>query len=86
MTWTLIDYVGVTGAALTTLGWLPQTVKTVRSRDTRAISLPFTAMMASGVVLWLIYGLALGDVPLIGSNSVSLTLVLTILAMKLRYG
>jgi MtN3 and saliva related transmembrane protein len=38
------------------------------------------------VVLWLIYGLAIGDWPLIGSNAVTLTLMAPILAMKLRYG
>ena len=86
MTWTLIDVVGVTGATLTTLCWLPQAVKIIRDRDTHAISLPFTAMMAAGIALWLVYGLALGDWPLIGSNIVSLALVLTILALKLRHG
>jgi MtN3 and saliva related transmembrane protein len=37
-------------------------------------------------VLWLIYGLAIGDWPLIGSNAVTLALMLPIVAMKLRYG
>jgi MtN3 and saliva related transmembrane protein len=37
-------------------------------------------------VLWLIYGLTIGDWPLIGSNAVTLALMLPIVAMKLRYG
>jgi len=42
--------------------------------------------IANAIVLWLIYGLAIGDGPLIGANAVTLALVATILAMKLRYG
>ncbi len=82
----LIDFVGGTGAALTTLCWLPQMLKVIREKETRALSLPATAAFTLGVVLWLIYGVAIGDWPLIGSNAVTLTLMAPILAMKLRYG
>ena len=82
----LIDAIGATGAALTTLCWLPQALKVIREKETRALSLPATAAFTLGVVLWLIYGLAIGDWPLIGSNAVTLALMAVILAMKLRYG
>jgi MtN3 and saliva related transmembrane protein len=82
----LIDIIGATGATLTTLCWLPQAVKVIREKETRAISLPATAAFTLGVVLWLIYGLAIGDGPLIGSNAVTLVLMMVILSMKLRYG
>ncbi len=68
----LINIVGVTGATLTTLCWLPQALKVIREKETRALSLPATAAFTLGVVLWLIYGLAIGDWPLIGSNAVTL--------------
>jgi MtN3 and saliva related transmembrane protein len=38
------------------------------------------------VALWLIYGLGIGDWPLIGSSAVTVILMSSILAMKLRYG
>jgi len=82
----LIDVVGATGAALTTLCWLPQAIKVIREKETRALSLPATAAFTLGVVLWLIYGLAIGDWPLIGYNAVTLALMSVILTMKLRYG
>lgn len=82
----LIDAVGATGAALTTLCWLPQAMKVIREKETCALSLPAIATFTLGVVLWLIYGLAIGDWPLIGSNAVTLALMLPIVAMKLRYG
>jgi len=82
----LIDVIGAGGAALTTLCWLPQALKVVREKETRALSLPATAAFTLGVGLWLIYGLAINDWPLIGSNAITLALMAVILAMKLRYG
>jgi MtN3 and saliva related transmembrane protein len=82
----LFDAIGIAGAVLTTLCWLPQALKVIREKETRALSLPATAAFTAGIVLWLVYGLAIGDWPLIGSNAVTLTLMAPILAMKLRYG
>ena len=82
----LIDAIGGTGAVLTTLCWLPQALKVIREKETRALSLPATGAFTAGVALWLIYGIAISDWPLIGSNAVTLTLMMPILAMKLRHG
>jgi MtN3 and saliva related transmembrane protein len=82
----LIDIIGVAGAVLTTLCWLPQALKVIRERETRALSLLATAGFTVGVAFWLIYGLAIGDWPLIGSDAITLALMLPILATKLRYG
>ena len=81
-----IDLIGLIGATLTTLCWLPQAAKSIREKDTRAISLFGTAAFAAGVACWLVYGLAKADLPLIGSSSVTLALVLVIIALKLRHG
>jgi MtN3 and saliva related transmembrane protein len=82
----LIDIVGFIGAVLTTLCWLPQLFKVLREKEARALSLPTTSAFTVGVMLWLIYGLAIGDWPLIGSNAATLALIAPILVMKLRYG
>jgi MtN3 and saliva related transmembrane protein len=82
----LTDIVGALGAVLTTLCWLPQALKVVREKDTRALSLSANAAFTLGMSLWLVYGLALGDWPLIGSSGVTLALMLPILGLKLRYG
>jgi MtN3 and saliva related transmembrane protein len=82
----LIEIIGALGAMLTSLCWLPQALKVVREKDTRALSLPATAAFTCGVALWLIYGLAIHDWPLIGSNAVTLGLMAPILVMKLRCG
>jgi MtN3 and saliva related transmembrane protein len=86
MTLALVDVIGATGAVLTTLCWLPQALKIIRDKDTRAISLAATIAFTIGIAFWLAYGLALTDWPLIVSNTVTLMLMLVILALKLRHG
>jgi MtN3 and saliva related transmembrane protein len=81
-----IEAIGAAGAVLTTLCWVPQAAKIIRERDTRAISLPGTTLCVIGVLLWLIYGLAIVDGPLIGSSIVTFAMTFIILVMKLRYG
>ena len=86
MNWTLIDSIGMTGAVLTTVCWLPQARKIIRERETGSISLSATALFTLGIFFWLIYGVALADWPLIASNIVTLALMLVIMALKLRHG
>ena len=83
---TAIELIGFVGAALTTLCWLPQAVKSMREKNTGAISLPGTTVFAAGVACWLVYGYARSDWPLMTSSAVTLALVLVILALKLRHG
>ena len=80
------EILGFLAAMLTTLCWLPQAVKTIRTRETRSLSLVAQSALTVGVVLWLTYGLLIGNAPIIFSNAISLVLVATILAMKLRFG
>ena len=82
----VVDTIGAAGAVLTTLCWVPQAVKIIRDKETKAISLPGTVLCAAGVLLWLIYGLAIVDAPLIGSSAVTLAMMSIILALKIRHG
>jgi MtN3 and saliva related transmembrane protein len=43
-------------------------------------------IFTSGVVLWLLYGLLLGAMPIIVGNVITLFLAGTVLAMKLKFG
>jgi MtN3 and saliva related transmembrane protein len=80
------NLIGYCAATLTTSAFVPQAIKTLRSRDTRAISIGMYAVLTLGVALWLVYGLTLESWPVIVANAVTLPLAVTILAMKLRYG
>jgi MtN3 and saliva related transmembrane protein len=82
----LVEAIGAAGAVLTTLCWVPQALKIIRDRDTRAISLPGTKLCVLGVLLWLVYGLAIVDGPLIGSSLVTFAMTSIILVLKIRHG
>lgn len=80
------EWIGYTAAVLTTLAFVPQALKTIRSRDTRGISLSMYVVFTLGVGCWLAYGIALGSWPMILANIVTLGLAATILGLKLKYG
>lgn len=80
------EWIGYVAATLTTLSFLPQAVMTIRTRDTRGISLGMYVVFTVGVACWFGYGLVLQSWPMIVSNLVTLGLSATILALKLRHG
>jgi MtN3 and saliva related transmembrane protein len=80
------EVVGSIAAIITTFAWLPQIVKILRERQARDISLTTTAALATGVFLWIVYGLAIGSMPVILANSVSFLFIATIVGLKLRFG
>lgn len=77
------EFTGYAAAALTTLSFVPQVIHTLRTRDTRAISLGMYALFSTGVALWLVYGITIGAWPVILANAVTLVLACTVLWHKL---
>lgn len=80
-----LEWTGYIAAVLTTLAFVPQALKTIRSRDTRGLSLGMYVVFTIGVGFWLAYGISLESWPMILSNIVTFGLSATILAMKLKY-
>src|SRR5262249_48811263 len=60
-----LDLFGYIAALLTTSAFVPQAIKTIRSRDTRAISLWMYVVFTTGVAFWLAYGVALASLPIV---------------------
>ena len=81
----LIDWVGSVAAFLTTASFIPQAWQTFHTRDVSGISLGMYSLFSVGVALWLIYGILLMAWPIIIANSITTSLALMILVMKLRY-
>lgn len=79
-----IEWVGSVAGLLTTIAFVPQVIKTWRSGSAEDISLGMFLLFTTGVLLWLVYGLALNAMPIVVANSVTLILALTILTLKIR--
>ena len=82
----LQDWIGYAAATLTTASFVPQALLTLRTRDVSGISLGMYGSFTAGVALWLVYGIGLGEWPIIVANAVTLTLACIILTTKIRYG
>jgi MtN3 and saliva related transmembrane protein len=81
-----LEWLGYVAAVLTTAAFVPQALKTIRSRDTRGISLAMYVVFTIGVMFWFAYGVALGSWPMIIANTITFALAAVILGLKLRHG
>ncbi len=80
------ELLGGLAALLTTLCWLPQTLRAIRHRDVASLSLVTFGAFSAGIFLWLIYGILIGSWPVILANVFTLALNLAIVFQKLRHG
>jgi MtN3 and saliva related transmembrane protein len=78
--------VSALAATLTTVAFVPQALHIIRHKETKGISLLMYVAFAGGVALWLVFGIMIGNWPIIIANAITLVLALAIVAMKLRYG
>lgn len=79
------NVLGFIAGTLTTIAFVPQVIKIWKSQHARDISMGTFALFSFGVLLWLLYGIQLGALPIILANGITLLLSLTILVFKLKY-
>jgi len=82
----LTEMIGLAAGFLTTVAFVPQVTKVWKDRSAKELSLKTFVAFSSGVILWLVYGVMLGEFPMILWNAVTLALVSAIVAMKLKFG
>jgi MtN3 and saliva related transmembrane protein len=78
--------VGLLAAVLSTISFLPQVIQAFRTKHTKDISRATFLFLSIGILLWLVYGILIGEIPVILANSATLILSLAILIMKIKYG
>ena len=81
----LTTLLGFVAGMLTTVSFVPQVFKAWRSKSCHDLSWGMLITFSAGVVLWLAYGLRLWAMPIIAANAVTLALLVTIAALKVRY-
>ncbi|MEB3211216.1 MAG: SemiSWEET transporter [Leptolyngbyaceae bacterium] len=81
----LVTALGLMAGTLTTAAYLPQLIKTWRSKSAGDISWSMLITLCLGIVLWLVYGVYVHDVPVILANVLTLLLTSFILILKIRY-
>lgn len=81
----MIKIIAYIAAVLTTSSFVPQALQTIKSRQTKDISLTMYLSFCTGVLLWFIYGIFIRDGAIILANGVTFVLAFIILMMKLKY-
>jgi MtN3 and saliva related transmembrane protein len=84
MAWIHPEIIGYVGATLTTAAFIPQAWKVLKTRETHSISLAMYVLFTLGVLLWLLYGVAIESWPVICANAITLLLASLILSVKLK--
>lgn len=79
-----MEYIGTVGALLTTISFLPQVTKTIKTRDVSGISLGMYITYCLGTLMWTIYGVVMHDLNLILSSGLSSMFSFVVLFLKLR--
>ena len=76
---------GSLAGTLTTIAFFPKAIKTWKTKSAEDISLGMFTLFAAGVFLWIVYGIAIGSVPVIIANTITFVLAATILVFKIKY-
>ncbi len=80
-----IEFFGYFAAILTTTAFLPQLVKTLKTKKAEDVSLITLIMFISGVGSWIIYGYAISSYPILIANIITFILNFFILISKIIY-
>ena len=80
------EVIGLIGATFTTMAFLPQVVKTWKSKSVSDISIGLSLLFTVGTIFWLYYGIMINESPVIISNAITMVLTGSLLILKIKYG
>ena len=81
-----ITLLGLVAGTITTLAYIPQVVKTYKTKNTKSLSLRMYAFLVFGILLWVVYGFLTGNIPVLIANGITALLAGSILIAKIKYG
>ena len=81
----IIDFLGYIAATITTIAFLPQIIKTVKSKSAKDVSMGMFVLFTTGVFLWIVYGVLTKTYPVLIANAVIFCLALTQIILKIKY-
>ena len=80
-----IEFFGYFAAILTTLAFLPQLIKTLKTKKAEDVSLTTLIMFLTGVFSWIIYGYKISSTPILIANIITFILNSLILIFKITF-
>jgi MtN3 and saliva related transmembrane protein len=86
MIFDLTELLGYSAGFCTTVAFLPQVIRSVRTRSTKDLSLLMLVLFSTGLTLWTIYGICEDRPPIVAANGITLVFVCVLFWLRLRYG
>ena len=80
-----LTILGIMAGILILSGWVQQIIKGYRTKSLKDLSKYLTILISAGAALWLVYGIIVHDIYIIFTNIAAIILMMTVLAMKLKY-
>ena len=80
-----LGIIGIAAGVLILSGWVPQIIRGYKTKKLNDVSPYLMICIFAGAVLWLVYGIAIDDIYIIGVNVAAMFLTMTVLTMKLKY-
>lgn len=77
--------IGILGGVLILSGWVQQIIKGYRTKSLRDVSRYLILLIFAGAVMWVIYGIEIADIYVIGTNVAAMVLMIIVIMMKYRY-
>jgi len=82
---TTMAIIGIVAGILILSGWVPQIARGYKTKRLNDVSSYLMILIFAGAALWLVYGIALDDVYIMGVNIAAMVLTMIVLSMKLKY-
>jgi len=80
-----LSIVAILAGILILIGWVPQIIQGYKTKKLDDVSRYLLIAIFLGAVLWLVYGIEVEDIYIIGVNVAAMFLTMTVLIMKLKY-
>jgi MtN3 and saliva related transmembrane protein len=81
-----IEYVGYIAMACIAISLIPQVARSWKTKSTKDISIVWNSIYLAGIMMWLVYGIGIGSMPLTLSSALEGCLAASLLVLKIRYG
>ena len=82
----MADLIGFMAAVICSISMTPQVIKIYRTKKTQDLSLGAFSVLATGLFLWLVYGLLIHSIPIVAGNAIGVSITLYIIIMKILHG
>lgn len=80
-----IALIGMFAAVMTTISFVPQVIKSWKTKSVNDVSLIMYLVLMIGQFSWLTYGILIHSLPLIVSDFIVFVLTISMLMLKFKY-